>query len=422
LASQLFDLGYFSRYKRSLMAKIPPCLLLVVIALSTVSCIRAVTPFDEVKWRHDVEDCDVSTLYAPHYKDGRYFNPWMPMESRGLTDLLRWRLSRGADYTEEEVRYRPEVIPRLKERILSLPDGDFIAWIGHATFLIRLNGEYWLTDPLFSERAFLPKRLTPPALSIEEMKELPGRLTIVVSHNHYDHLDGPSMSALPENARVFVPLGMKRSVTGMKKKDVQEMDWWQTIDCGNNIKIVCLPAQHWSRRITEGTDKTLWASFLIITPSATIYYGGDSGYFIGYKEIGRRYKRIDFHTQAPGNLSSEHGERAGEAPGALPPEGATRAPGAIDYALIPTTAYHPRWFMHYAHMNVREAIDAFRDLDAGYMIPTQWGTFQLGDEPIGYAGLEMKRVIREEGLDPERFLIMDIGQILPLMNQTNRTN
>ncbi len=387
-------------------------------------------PFDEVKWRHDVESCDVSALYAPHYKDGRYFNPWMPMESRGLADFLRWRLSRGADYTEEEVRYRPEVIPRLKERILSLPDGDFIAWIGHATFLIRLNGEYWLTDPLFSERALLPRRLTPPALSIEEMKELPGRLTIVVSHNHYDHLDEPSMKALPENARVFVPLGMKRSVMGMKKKDVQEMDWWQTIDCGNNIKIVCLPAQHWSRRITQGTDKTLWASFLIITPSATIYYGGDSGYFIGYKEIGRLYSKTDLHTQSRGNLSSEHGEpgtrlRVWEAGyplagGALPTEGAPRAP-VIDYALMPTTAYHPRWFMHYAHMNVREAIDAFRDLGAGQMIPTQWGTFQLGNEPIGYPGLEMKRVIKEEGLDPERFLIMDIGQIVPV-NRSNQLN
>ena len=212
------------------------------------------------------------------------------------------------------------------------------------------------------------------------MKELPGRLNIVVSHNHYDHFDAPSMEALPKDARVFVPLGMKRSVEGMNKRDVHEMDWWQTIECGNNIKIVCLPAQHWSRRITQGTNKTLWASFLIITPSATIYYGGDSGYFIGYKEIGRVYPKVN-------------------------------------YALMPTTAYHPRWFMHYAHMNVREAIDAFRDLGAEHMIPTQWGTFQLGDEPIGYAGLELKRVIREEGLDPARFLIMDIGQIHVLQNQ-----
>ncbi len=359
------------------MLKIPVYLLPIVIALFSVSCIRSVPPFDEVRWRHDVESCDVSALYAPHYKDGRYFNPWMPMENRGLADLLRWRLSRREEYPAGKETHAPEVIPGLKDRILSLPDGDFIAWVGHATFLMRLGGQYWLVDPIFSERALLPKRHTPPALSIEEVKELPGKLNIVVSHNHYDHLDEPSMKALPENARVFVPLGLKRSVASMNKKDVQELDWWQTVECGNGVKIVCLPAQHWSRRITQGTNRTLWASFLIITPSVTIYYGGDSGYFIGYKEIGRLYPKIQ-------------------------------------YALLPTTAYHPRWFMHYAHMNVKEAIDAFCDLGAIYMIPTQWGTFQLGNEPIGHAGLELKRLIKEERLDPARFLMTDIGQIIPL--------
>jgi len=299
------------------------------------------------------------------------------MENRGLTDLLRWRLSPRDEYSDEEESHALEVIPGLKDRILAMPEGDLIAWVGHATFLMRLGGEYWLVDPIFSERALIPKRHTPPPLSVEEVKELPGKLNIVISHNHYDHLDEPSMKALPENARVFVPLGLKRSVASMNKKDVQELDWWQTVECGNGVKIVCLPAQHWSRRITQGTNRTLWASFLIITPSVTIYYGGDSGYFIGYKEIGRLYPNIQ-------------------------------------YALLPTTAYDPRWFMHYAHMDVKESIDAFCDLGATYMIPTQWGTFQLGNEPIGHAGLELKRLIKEEGLDPARFLMMDIGQIIPL--------
>jgi N-acyl-phosphatidylethanolamine-hydrolysing phospholipase D len=374
---------------------------------------RSVPPFDEVRWRYEVNSCEVSALHASHYKDGRYFNPWMPMESRGLADLLRWRLSLKDDYPEEEETHGPKVIPGLKDRILSLPEGDFIAWVGHATFLMRLSGQYWLVDPIFSDRALLPKRHTPPALSVEEMNELPGKLNIVISHNHYDHLDEPSMTALPENARVFVPLGMKRSIESMNKKDVHEMDWWQAFECGNGVKIVCLPAQHWSRRITQGTNKTLWASFLIITPSVTVYYGGDSGYFIGYKEIGRLYSKIDFHGHDRGSLSSEHGE-----PGTRSRVWEAGYPRAgvpvIDYALLPTTAYHPRWFMHYAHMNVEEAIDAFHDLGATYMIPTQWGTFQLGDEPIGHAGLELKRLIKEEGLDPARFLIMDIGQILPL--------
>jgi L-ascorbate metabolism protein UlaG (beta-lactamase superfamily) len=134
------------------------------------------------------------------------------------------------------------------------------------------------------------------------------------------------------------------------------MDWWQEMDFGNGTQLVCLPMQHWSRRIGQGFNDTLWASFMLITPEVTIYLGGDSGYFIGYKEIAKRF------------------------------------PG-IDYALLPTTAYHPRWFMHYNHMNVDEAIEAFHDLNARFMIPQQWGTFHLGDEPPGYPALELKRKI-----------------------------
>ena len=225
---------------------------------------------------------------------------------------------------------------------------DFIAWIGHASFLIRINGEYWITDPIFSERALLPKRKTPPGLSLSEFAALPGKKNVLISHSHYDHLDSESIRRLPADTRVYVPLGLKALMNDLGKEDVVEMDWWQAVSCGDHCQVVCLPAQHWSRRITQNTDTTLWASFLLVTPGRKIYYGGDSGYFIGYREIGRRY------------------------------------PG-IDYALLPVTAYEPRWFMHYAHMDAREALDAFRDLGARYFIPTQWGTFRLGDEPIGQA-------------------------------------
>ena len=121
---------------------------------------------------------------------------------------------------------------------------------------------------------------------------------------------------------------------------------------------------------------------MLITSQMKIYLGGDSGYFVGYQEIGKRF------------------------------------PG-IDYALLPTTAFHPRWFMHYNHMNVAETIDAFGDLKARFMIPTQWGTFHLGDEPPGYPVLELKRKIVARGLDPERFIIMDIGEIHAIPGKAN---
>jgi L-ascorbate metabolism protein UlaG (beta-lactamase superfamily) len=350
--------------------------LFVLLALGS-SCSLAPPPFDEAAWRAKVQSADPALLYAPHFKDDRFFNPWMPNEDKGLFSVLRWRLTASQEYTEEEKTYLPRVAENAKERILAMPEGDFIMWVGHATFLIRLNGEYWLIDPMFSERAVVVKRKTPPGITAEALKKVAPNLSVIITHNHYDHLDTSSIEDLPENTKMFVPLGLKEYVQGMNKRDVKEMDWWQEIQCGNGITLVCLPMQHWSRRFGQGPSETLWASFMLITQNVTIYLGGDTGYFTGHKEIGKRYPNID-------------------------------------YALLPTTAYHPRWFMHYYHLNVDEALEAFNDLKARHMIPQQWGTFHLGDEPPGYSILELKRTIAERRLDASRFIIMDIGAILPI--------
>jgi len=339
------------------------------------SCSHDPVAFNEAEWRKKVEEQRTETLYAVHWKKGKFFNPWMPMEHAGFFRLLKWKLfSARARYTDEEKSYRPNFIPGLKERILSHPSGDFIAWIGHGTFLMRLNGAYWLTDPMFSERALIPKRVTPPALVGEELNDLAGDLNVIISHNHHDHLDKESIRSLPERTRFLVPLGLKKYVQSVHSGDVKEMDWWDSIDAGNGTKLTCVPAQHWSRRLGQDMNSTLWASFILVTPTSSIYIGGDSGYFVGYGEFGRRFPNID-------------------------------------YALLPTTAYHPRWFMHYAHVNIREALDAFHSLGARFFIPTQWGAFHLGDEPPGYPALDLRRAIRKRSLDPSRFLIMDIGQI-----------
>ncbi|MBA4396638.1 MAG: hypothetical protein C0394_04550 [Syntrophus sp. (in: bacteria)] len=334
--------------------------------------------FDEATWRKKVEAARVEDLYAPHFKDGRFFNPWMPMEHGGALTFLKWKLTHKLDNPSSAVAYLPAVIPGVVEHIRAMPEGDFILWAGHATFLMRLSGEFWLTDPMFSERVLLPKRKTLPAISASDIEKLGiTKLNVIVSHNHYDHLDKKSIRELPDDARFYVPLGLKQFFTDLGKKDIVEMDWWQHADHGAGVEVVCLPAQHWSRRIGQAANASLWASFLIVTPSVKVYFAGDSGYFIGYREIGRRY------------------------------------PG-IDYALMPTTAYRPRWFMHYAHMNIDEAIDAFDDLKARYFIPTQWGAFHLGDDPPGYPAVELKRKIAERKRDPSRFIIMDIGRIVPV--------
>jgi len=354
--------------------QITSVLLFIVLAFGIA---RAADPFDEEAWRRTVESRPVEKLYAPHFKDGKYFNPWLPMEEKNFWRFLKWRFSKTAPYTAEEKNFKASVIPNLGERIAALPAGDFITWIGHATFLMRLGGEYWLTDPMFSERALLPKRVSLPAMPVEDLKKLDRRINVLVSHSHYDHLDVESIRALPENARIFLPPGLKTFVSTLFTGEIREVDWWERLDLGGGVGLVGLPAQHWSRRIGQPVNSTLWASFLLITPSIKVYYGGDSGYFIGYREIGRRFS-------------------------------------GIDYALMPITAYEPRWFMHYSHVDVAESLQAFADLGARVFIPTQWGTFHLGDNPPGKPALDLMKLRQSRNLDPARYPIIEIGGIRAL--------
>jgi N-acyl-phosphatidylethanolamine-hydrolysing phospholipase D len=356
-------------------------LVFLIFMLLTGACATVGGPFDEKAWRSRVDASDPKLLYAPHYRDGEYFNPWLPSENRGFGTFLKWRLfGKKAEYTDEEQAYLPPVVPDAAKRAAAIKDRDYILWVGHATFLIRINGEYWLTDPVFSEQIIIPRRKTPPALTARDLKGLDGPLNVILSHNHYDHLDEDSIRNMPPGTRFYVPMGIGQLVRELHGGEVVEMDWWQEAVSPKRSRIVCLPAQHWSRRIIEGTNSSLWASFLVLTNTTSVYYAGDSGYFIGYREIGRRF------------------------------------PG-IGYALMPTTANHPRWFMYYSHMDVREAIDAFRDLGAAYFVPTQWGTFHLGEEPPGYPGLELRREIERQKLDASRFLIMDIGGIAEIVQK-----
>jgi L-ascorbate metabolism protein UlaG (beta-lactamase superfamily) len=352
-------------------------LLSLLLFPGLCSCLLSPQNFDEKAWRLRVEQQAPAALYAVHERDGRYFNPWLEMEKGRFEEFLRWRLTRRTVYSEEQESYLPEVQGDVLARIQKLPaEQDLLIWIGHGTFLLRLSGGYYLTDPILTERALLPKRRTPPALTLDELNLLATPLTVIISHNHYDHLDAPTLTALPDHTRFIVPRGLGELVSSLHHGEVTEIDWWEEIKSGS-VLITGLPAQHWSRRIGQGFNRTLWASYLIESSTLKLYFGADSGYFVGYREFGRKY-------------------------------------GPIDYALLPITAYHPRWFMHYAHVNVDEALRAFDDLRATHFVPTQWGTFRLGDNPPGYPMLDLKSQINSRGLDPQRVLTPDLGEIILL--------
>ncbi len=359
------------------MPKTYPVLIVSCLFMFS-SCIFKPLDFDEEQWVETVESTKIEDLYENNVNGDEFFNPWLKGEERTFGRFLRWRLSQKETYSKEAKNNTPSVIANLMERIDALdPDTDFIAWIGHATFLWRFQGEYWLTDPMLTERALLPKRITPPAMHIRDLKRLQGKLHVIISHNHYDHLDRKTLENLPENSSIYVPQGLGNYISSITDGEVREMNWWEQLSINENVQLTCLPAQHWSLRLFQGYNTTLWASFMIKSPATTIYFGGDSGYFKGYREIGRVFDDID-------------------------------------YALLPITAYDPRWFMHYPHMNTNEAIQAFADLGADFFIPTQWGTFHLGDNPPGLPPLDLKRDIEQMQLNPSRYLILDIGQILLL--------
>jgi L-ascorbate metabolism protein UlaG (beta-lactamase superfamily) len=357
--------------------RIPYPVFAVVVIIAAASCSSSPEPFDEGAWRAQVDSVSPETLYLPNVEDGKYFNPWLRMPDHSFGTVLRWKLFSKAKntYTEEESAFLPPVAPDAAKRMAESAGRDYILWIGHNTFAVKIAGTIYLTDPMFSDRALLPKRKTPPAVGAEDLAALGTELVVILSHNHYDHFDKASLRDLPERTRFVAPLGLGGLVRELGKTDVIEMNWWGEIELGPGVRLISLPAQHWSRRISQGINESLWASYLLVTPKRTIYFAMDSGYFAGYREIGRRF------------------------------------PG-IDYAVIPITAYHPRWFMHYAHMNIPEALRAFDELGARYFIPNQWGTFALGDEPPGYAYFDLKREIERQGRDPGLFLVPDIGGMI----------
>jgi N-acyl-phosphatidylethanolamine-hydrolysing phospholipase D len=306
-------------------------------------------------------------LFARHFADGEFFNPWERMSFSMWRGLRWWLLDRNP-----HDKSRTPLVPRVHNtgRHLAEPAAaPTITWVGHATLAIHEGREVVLTDPHFGERALWPRRLHPPGIPVGAV---PDHAIAVISHTHYDHLDEPSVRALPASVTWFVPLGVGRFIRAWGRERVVELDWWQSARHGE-WTLTCLPSQHWSLRWGQARNETLWCSWLIDSGRHRYYFAGDTGWFEGFAEYGRRF--------AP-----------------------------IDAALLPIGAYEPRWFMRYQHMNPDEAYQAFLALRARYMVAMHWGTFDLTDEPLDLPPKALTEAVRARGGEQNRVQVLAIGE------------
>lgn len=253
-----------------------------------------------------------------------------------------------------------------------------LTWIGHATFLLQLGGVNILTDPHLTERASPlsfagPKRVTPPGLTFEQ---LPHVDAVVISHNHYDHLDRGTVQRLAAQAggppRFFVPLGLKAWMAGEGIQNVTELDWWQASEL-DGVRFTLAPVQHWSARSLNDRNETLWGGWVVEHPQFRFFFAGDTGYSADFKDIGARF-------------------------------------GSFDLAALPIGAYEPRWFMQVMHINPEEAVQIHRDLRARHSVAMHWGTFVLTDEMLDEPPRKLAEARAAAGISPEAFFLMQHGE------------
>ncbi|HAY22122.1 MAG TPA: MBL fold metallo-hydrolase [Desulfobacterales bacterium] len=324
-----------------------------------------------------------------HHVPGGFRNLHIDNQGRRW-DFFRWRLGLGpkeapASGSESVLPYRPEVVsPDLNCLNHADPKTIQITWIGHSTFLIQVAGLNLLTDPIFSERASPvsfagSRRQAPLPLRLED---LPPIQATVISHNHYDHLDRPTVTRLGGGVRFFVPLGLAEWFREANLPQVTELDWWQSAEFGP-IRFHCVPAQHFSMRTPFDAYEVLWAGWVLSTPVGKIYFAGDTGYSPDFQEIGRRF-------------------------------------GPMRLALIPIGGYMPRWFMRPVHIDPEEAVRVHQDVRSQQSIGMHWGTFKLTDEPQAEPPILLRQELQKVNIPPDKFIVLRFGETLVLQPSPER--
>ena len=267
------------------------------------------------------------------------------------------------------------IIENSKEDLARLKDE--VIWVGQSTLVVNHAGMNVMTDPVFADRASPftfagPKRVSKLPFKVRDLPQID---VVVISHNHYDHLDKGAivdLSRLQPDVQYFVPLGLKHVLERWGAKNVTELDWWQEAE-HNGLKITASPVKHWSSRSPFDRNKSLWAGWTIAWSDFTFYFAGDTGYSDDFKEMRKRL-------------------------------------GVPDLAAIPIGAYAPRDFMKDAHINPEEAVQILEDIGAPKAVPVHWGTFKLTLEPMAEPPARLRAALDKAQLDGQDFTILKHGE------------
>jgi L-ascorbate metabolism protein UlaG (beta-lactamase superfamily) len=303
--------------------------------------------------------------------DGRRFVNSAGMTGQPWTAVPRMLMERRTPW--------PAHVPVTPRRPASLDAAQaVVTFIGHATFLIQTAAGNILTDPMYSQRAsplsaIGPQRVRQPAVPFDD---LPPISVVLLSHNHYDHCDLPTLRRLAHrfDPLVITPLGNGALVRSTGMRRVEELDWWQSARA-SPLPIALTPAQHFSARSPFDRNRALWGGFVCEAGSVRLYFAGDTAYAPFFCEVPRRL-------------------------------------GPIDLALLPIGAYEPRWFMRAMHMNPAEAVQAHMDLEAAESVGMHFGTFQLTTEGIDAPLLALDEACDASGIPRTRFRTLPFGESL----------
>lgn len=319
-----------------------------------------------------------ATNVSDHYDGKQFYNPYWPNFDKSIWDIIRLRYFSDLVIADNAANtHRVPLVNHIADLRSADPEVFQLTWLGHASFLIQYRGIAILTDPILSPRASpLPFAGYPRLVAMPVgIPDLPAIDYVVISHNHYDHLDINTIKALGHSPQYLVPAKLGKWFTdlGIPPDRVHELDWWENRNDGN-ITATATPSQHWSGRGVFDRFDTLWASWHVQIADKSFWFAGDTGYnphqFI---EIGERF-------------------------------------GGVDLALIPIGAYHPRSFLKEQHVDPEQAIQIHKDVRAKQSIGMHWGTFQLSAEAIDEPAQLIDQARREGKISKGEFTTMAIGE------------